>query len=128
LVAVAADAKHLIAMTGCAAGPVRVSLAAHESAPAAPSQDDLWEAVEETSVQVASPLFWSSPDPGLDAPRQAAFTPIAPGPHSFRISAKGRARAYDLAITHAVEEFHVDVWPEPELREPQVLRKESAPF
>jgi hypothetical protein len=43
-------------------------------------------------------------------------------------SSRGRARVYDLAITHAVEEFHVDVWPEPELREPQVLRKESAPF
>ncbi len=133
LVAVAADDRHLIVRTGCANGPVRVSLAAHSASPgevlpAAPGVAGPWEAVEEVSLPVLEPLFWSSPDPGPDLPRDAAFTPSTPGPHRIRVSARGRNMAFDLAVVKPVEDYHLDVWPEPYLREPAVMLSDSAPF
>lgn len=145
LVAVATEPGHLIVRTGCATGPVRVSLTAHpappESAPErapggaaggssgdAAGGDGSWEAVEEVSLPITTPLFWSSPDPGFDLPRDPAFTPDTPGPHRVRVSARGRNRAFDEAITEPVEDYLIQVWPEPDLRSPEVLRSDQAPF
>lgn len=133
LVAAAADTRHLIVRTGCATGPVRVSLTAHPASPVdafarTPGEAGPWEAVEEVSLPVLEPLFWSSPDPGFDLPREAAFTPVRPGSHRVRVSARGRNTAYDLAVLDPMEDYHVDVWPEPHLRDPAVLLADSAPF
>jgi hypothetical protein len=126
LVAVAEVPGHLIVRTGCATGPVRATLTVHSASPevaldGGPGGTGPWEAVEEVSMPVTEPLFWFSPDPGLDLPTEAAFAPATPGPHRFRISARGRNLAYDLAILEPVEDYLIQVWPEPDLRAPSVI-------
>jgi hypothetical protein len=85
LVAVAEVPGHLIVRTGCATGPVRATLTVHSASPevaldGGPGGTGPWEAVEEVSMPVTEPLFWFSPDPGLDLPTEAAFAPATPGP------------------------------------------------
>ena len=135
LIGVAEDPEHLIVVTGCASGPVRASLTAHltslgDAAPATPSGVAAWEAVEEVSLPVSRPLFWSSADSTLrpgDLPSEPAFVPAAPGPHRVRVSARGRNLAYDLVVAEPVEDYHLDVWPEPRLRDPEVLLRDRKP-
>ncbi|WP_323098125.1 hypothetical protein [Intrasporangium sp. YIM S08009] len=133
LVAAASEPAHLIVRTGCATGPVRVNLMALLGPPEGalePARDEPepWEALEEISVPITVPLFWSSPDPGLDLPRDPAFIPKLPGPHRVRVSARGRNRAFDLAIDEPVEDYLVQLWPERTMREPEVLRSDRAPY
>ncbi|HON74362.1 MAG: hypothetical protein WAW82_13805 [Candidatus Lutibacillus vidarii] len=137
LIAAAAEPGHLIVRTGCATGPVRVTLTSLPTPPVAVSDapaggavdaEDPWEAIEEVSLPVCEPLFWSSPDPGFDLPAEAAFTPQSPGPHRFRVSARGRLTAYDEAIVDPVEEYLVQVWPEPALRAAVAERSDGAPI
>lgn len=133
LIAEASEPEHLIVRTGCATGPVRVSLVARTTSPQAGLEsvgEELgpWEAREEVSLPINRPLFWSSPDPGPDLPRDPAFIPQAPGPHRVRVSARGRNRAFDAAILEPVEDYLVQVWPELAMRGPEVLSSDQAPF
>lgn len=134
LIAAATEPGHLIVRTGCATGPVHATLLPL-TRPPRESPDGpvagharLWEAVEEVSLPVTEPLFWSSPDPGPDLPTAAAFTPHAAGPHRVRVSARGRLLAFDEALVEPVEEYLVQVWPEQRLRAPVVLLSDRAPF
>lgn len=120
LVAVADQGRAIVVVTGCATGPVRVSLTSHPS-PLQSICGDGWEVVEEVSLSVPEPLFWSSPDPGPDLPAEAAFTPTTPGVHRARISGRGRSNAYDLSIQEPVEDYLIEIWAEPAPRVSQVL-------
>jgi hypothetical protein len=117
LVPVAHDDVALIVTTGCADGPVHITI---ETGSAPLPVDDAWEVQEAVSLIIGKPLYISSPtwarvfDP--------VMSPTTPGPHRVRVSARGRTLDYDASATRSDEYYLIQAWPEPQLRPREAIR------
>lgn len=105
----------LILTTGCADGPVLVTVeTAAEQKPAEAG----WEVQEAVSLVIGKPLYVSSPtwakvfDP--------VISPAVPGPYRVRVSARGRTANYDTSTGSLDERYLVQAWPETRLRPREV--------
>ncbi|MDT9592924.1 hypothetical protein RDV89_07580 [Nocardioides zeae] len=100
--------------TGCATGPVHVTVLLHGDRPA--DLDDTWEAQELVSIDLRGPLFvtWLWDDGTLGGPH---LRPERPGPHRVRVSVRGdRSLHYDHVVDEPNEEYLVELWPDTVLR------------
>jgi hypothetical protein len=108
LLSVADDGRTLIVSTGCATGPVIVTVRSSDQPP--PLADSLtgWDIGVEDTFEIHDELSvvpWGAGD------SYEAFTPTKPGPHRVRVLARGRAEHYDAAVEEATEEYDISIWP-----------------
>lgn len=120
LVRVTDEDSALIVTTGCANGPVLVTI---DLGTAPLPVDDTWEAQEEVSLVLRRPLhIWSPTWTGDPVTRTPVLTPTTPGPHRVRVSARGRRSHYDAVAFTVSEHYLVQAWPEPWLRPRETTR------
>ncbi|MDX6242203.1 MAG: hypothetical protein QOG10_7148 [Kribbellaceae bacterium] len=100
----------VIVLTGCAQGPVHLTIHSTDQPPTALAESMAgWDIGEEDDIYIAGELYALSPL--ADLPDGAVFTPAAPGLHRIRVLARGRAAQYDFVVDQPTEEYGVTIWP-----------------
>lgn len=92
--------------TGVAYGPVHVSVALLDAAPAELDTSQ-WEVIEETALAAGSEIVVSATDGTL-----ADVAPVPAGTYGVRAYARGRDRHYGEEVDHPVEDYLVELWPD----------------
>lgn len=114
LLGVAPDARALIIMTGCADGPVSIELRNLDEEPSSPPGS--FEVQESVSLIIDEALSLFGPT-AESAGAWNVLEPCIPGPHRVRISGTGRGVAPDFTVSTPSENYLIEIWPEPRLRE-----------
>jgi len=110
LLAPSEDGHSVIVLTGCASGPVLVTVRSLDTPPAPLVESmDGWQVGVEDTVDVDGKLNVVCWEPTEDT--YEAFTPNKPGPHRVRVLARGRAEHYDHVVEEATEEYDISIWP-----------------
>ncbi|MFW6773329.1 hypothetical protein ACOACO_03520 [Nocardioides sp. CPCC 205120] len=119
------DDTALIVHTGCAYGPVRVTLRMHDEQPS--GLDHTWEVEELVSITIDDPLdlVELAMEPRRHIP-YPTVVPSRPGVHRVRVSARGDRKVnYDLAVWEPNEEYLIDLWPDTEFRTRVTVRDDG---
>ena len=109
LLCISDDGRSLIVLTGCADGPVRVTVRSLETAPPREPLES-WEEVERATMHVSGPLRLSSPTwaesfDDINVKRSKSDL------HEVRCYARGRGASRDIAASQTAEEYLLEIWP-----------------
>jgi hypothetical protein len=97
-----------VVLTGCAAGPVSITV----DSSVTPLADlglslEAWEVGEEDTIDITEELLLST----LDGTMIPIYVPSTPGPHLVRVLARGRAANWDLVVSRPTEVYTIAIRP-----------------
>lgn len=110
-----------VVVAGVNSGVVNVTAQVHEHPVARPDTDG-WDEVVDHSVESLSGQMRVA-SLMTDPPCLPMLTPFGPGPYRVRVHARGRDRAYDAHVSEPLEDYLLQIWPQP--REPDLVHKQS---
>ncbi len=100
----------VIVRTGCASGPVNVTVRiGHEPVPDLAAAVDGWDVAEQAAILIADDLYLA-PLEGI-GPAPLVYTLAAPGLHLVQVLARGRAAQYDAVVDEATEDYDITITP-----------------
>lgn len=112
VVVVGEDNRAIAVKTACAAGVVRLVLEELDR-PAVKLEDEMadWDLGAECTLEVREGLTLMSPIGGRQQVVYDAVTPVRPGLHRLRVTARGRVGQWDVVTDDPVEEYSLTIWP-----------------
>lgn len=100
----------VIVTTGCAQGPVNVTIRiTQDPPPSLKTAGTGWEIGEQIAVDVTSDLYLLSMTP--EGGGTLVYTAGSPGLHLVRVLARGRAAHYDAIVDEATEDYDITITP-----------------
>jgi hypothetical protein len=116
LLSVTGDGLSLIVVTGCAMGPVWVSVTKLDRPPAQTLDETLadarsgWVDGEEANLNVRAALHLTSAL--FQTVWEPVYEPTSRGTRRVRVVVKGRGAAPDMVVQEPCEEYELTIWPE----------------